>query len=88
MTESNHMDYLEYDGENANFSLFNDLQSYTNSTMGINTTEQPYTPFERRPETYIVPVLFAFIFLIGVLGNGTLVIVFIRHRAMRNVPNT
>lgn len=46
-----------------------------------------YTPFSQRPETYIVPIIFAIIFVIGVLGNGTLVIVFIRHRAMRNIPN-
>lgn len=47
-----------------------------------------YTPYHLRPETYIVPVLFFLIFIVGVLGNGTLVIIFLRHRAMRNVPNT
>lgn len=46
-----------------------------------------YTPFSQRPETYIVPIIFAIIFVVGVLGNGTLVIVFIKHRAMRNIPN-
>lgn len=55
------------------------------------TTEDPdgiYTPYSQRPETYIVPVLFFIIFVVGVLGNGTLVVIFLRHRAMRNVPNT
>lgn len=47
-----------------------------------------YTPYADRPETYIVPVLFFIIFVVGVVGNGTLVVIFIRHRAMRNVPNT
>ena len=47
-----------------------------------------YEPYSSRPETYIVPVLFFLIFIIGVIGNGTLVIIFLRHRAMRNVPNT
>jgi hypothetical protein len=47
-----------------------------------------YVPYNKRPETYIVPVLFALIFVVGVLGNGTLVLIFIRHRNMRNVPNT
>lgn len=51
-------------------------------------SDSQYTPYNQRPETYIVPVLFAIIFIVGVLGNGTLVIVFLRHRAMRNVPNT
>lgn len=55
------------------------------------TTEDPegtYTPYSQRPETYIVPVLFFIIFVVGVLGNGTLVVIFLRHRAMRSVPNT
>ena len=47
-----------------------------------------YTPYADRPETYIVPVVFALIFVVGVLGNGTLVVIFLRHRAMRNIPNT
>ncbi|XP_058464452.1 neuropeptide CCHamide-1 receptor-like [Malaya genurostris] len=63
--------------------------NYTNQLANVSsTTEIPYTPYERRPETYIVPILFAIIFVVGVLGNGTLIIVFLRHRAMRNVPNT
>ncbi|XP_050424286.1 neuropeptide CCHamide-2 receptor-like [Adelges cooleyi] len=51
-------------------------------------TEDQYVPYSERPETYIVPVIFAMIFVVGVLGNGTLVLIFVRHRSMRNVPNT
>ncbi|XP_058055615.1 neuropeptide CCHamide-2 receptor-like [Anopheles bellator] len=47
-----------------------------------------YVPYEERPETYIVPVVFALIFIVGIVGNGTLVVIFLRHRAMRNIPNT
>lgn len=54
----------------------------------ISTTEVPYEPYEVRPETYLVPIVFGIIFIVGVLGNGVLVVVFVRHRAMRNVPNT
>lgn len=53
-----------------------------------STTETPFLPYVHRPETYMVPIVFGLIFIVGVLGNGTLVIVFLRHRAMRNVPNT
>lgn len=53
-----------------------------------NGTSPKYIPYGERPETYFVPVLFFLIFVIGVLGNGTLVIIFLRHRTMRNVPNT
>lgn len=62
---------------------------------GFNITQEefmnesePYQPYYERPETYIVPIIFALIFVIGVVGNGTLVAVFVRHKAMRNVPNT
>ncbi|CAH4029926.1 neuropeptide CCHamide-1 receptor isoform X1 [Pieris brassicae] len=58
-----------------------------NDSLIFNDTES-YKPYSQRPETYIVPILFAFIFIIGVVGNGTLVAVFVRHKAMRNVPNT
>lgn len=47
-----------------------------------------YEPYEERLETYVVPVVFAIIFFVGILGNGTLVVIFLRHRAMRNIPNT
>ncbi|KDR14578.1 hypothetical protein L798_11307, partial [Zootermopsis nevadensis] len=50
--------------------------------------ETEYVPYNKRPETYIVPIVFALIFFVGVVGNGTLVLIFIRHRKMRNVPNT
>ena len=56
--------------------------------MEFPEREVEYIPYNKRPETYIVPVLFALIFVVGVLGNGTLVLIFIRHRNMRNVPNT
>ncbi|XP_054268384.1 neuropeptide CCHamide-2 receptor-like [Macrosteles quadrilineatus] len=52
------------------------------------TEEDGYIPYSQRPETYIVPVVFAAIFIVGVLGNGTLVFIFARHKRMRNIPNT
>lgn len=54
----------------------------------FKVTDNEYTPYKERLETYLVPVLFAIIFIVGVLGNGTLVIVYVRHRSMRNAPNT
>lgn len=66
---------------NLSFSLQG--HEYENDTELVG-----YVPYSERPETYIVPVVFAIIFLVGVLGNGTLVFIFARHRTMRNVPNT
>lgn len=47
-----------------------------------------YRPYGERPETYIIPVIFSIIFVVGVVGNGTLIVIFLKHRAMRNIPNT
>ncbi|KAH8233572.1 neuropeptide CCHamide-1 receptor [Drosophila bipectinata] len=63
-----------------------DLGAENSSELAV--TETPYVPYGRRPETYIVPILFALIFVVGVLGNGTLIVVFLSVRQMRNVPNT
>lgn len=63
---------------------------FSNTTFNISSTLDPdaYVPYNQRAETYIVPALFALIFVVGVLGNGTLIVIFARHRRMRNVPNT
>ncbi|XP_075168951.1 CCHamide-2 receptor [Haematobia irritans] len=54
----------------------------------VNDTGMGYVPPIQRPETIFVAILFTLIFIVGVLGNGTLVIIFFRHRSMRNIPNT
>ncbi len=43
--------------------------------------------FSNLPEAYIVPVVFALIFLVGVVGNGTLIFTVLRNKNMRNAPN-
>ncbi|XP_033230913.1 neuropeptide CCHamide-1 receptor [Belonocnema kinseyi] len=53
-----------------------------------NCTEEAYMPYSARPETYILPAVFSFILIIGVTGNGILVLTILRHANMRNVPNT
>lgn len=60
----------------------------TLATTPINTEEVSYKGYQYRPETYIVPIIFGIIFLAGLMGNGMLIAVFVKHRAMRNVPNT
>lgn len=41
-----------------------------------------------RTETYIISVVFISVFIVGVIGNGIMILIFVRHRVMRNVPNT
>lgn len=57
------------------------------SLSPADNTEPPYYPIHERPETYIVPAVFVFIFVVGAVGNGTLVFLFARYPNMRNVPN-
>lgn len=57
-----------------------------NFTIDFNNSG--YIPYNERIETYVVPVVFFLIFVVGCIGNGTLVVIFLRHRTMRNVPNT
>lgn len=46
-----------------------------------------YVPYESRPETYIVPLLFLLIFVLGTIGNGTVIYIFYQHKSMRTVAN-
>ncbi|XP_046461803.1 neuropeptide CCHamide-1 receptor-like [Daphnia pulex] len=47
-----------------------------------------YIAYNERLETYIVPVVFGIIFLVGVVGNGSLMFILCRHKSMRSAPNT
>lgn len=49
---------------------------------------ESYTPVAARVETFVMAAVLGLIFIVGVLGNGTLIAIFLRHRGMRNIPNT
>ncbi|XP_033346164.1 neuropeptide CCHamide-1 receptor-like [Bombus vosnesenskii] len=59
---------------------------YTSIEKQTNA-EEKYTPYEDRPETYFVPIVFLLILVIGLTGNGVLALTILRHSNMRNVPN-
>jgi len=63
--------------------MANNISTINNTLQSIND----YYDYADRPETYIVPALFAIIFVIGMIGNITLVLIFVRNKQMRNVPN-
>ncbi|XP_018356235.1 PREDICTED: LOW QUALITY PROTEIN: neuropeptide CCHamide-2 receptor-like [Trachymyrmex septentrionalis] len=50
--------------------------------------EYKYIPVAERVETYIIPVIFLSILIVGVIGNGILILILLRHTSMRNIPNT
>ncbi|XP_076240642.1 neuropeptide CCHamide-1 receptor-like [Calliopsis andreniformis] len=73
----------------ASTASIDSLYGMIDQTM-LNDTEdeeEEYTPYEDRPETYIVPVVFLLILLIGLTGNGVLALTILRHSNMRNIPN-
>src|SRR5437867_3490539 len=57
------------------------------STIKFYENSTDYVPYVMRLETYIVPALFAIIFFVGCLGNGTIVFILLKNKAMRTVPN-
>lgn len=99
-TERNNIDLDMASPDNELITLISSSTSATAMLpMSLTTTlaphivteplaEVPYEDYKYRPETYIVPIIFGIIFVAGLMGNGMLIAVFVKHRAMRNVPNT
>jgi hypothetical protein len=67
---------------------YTEVSDFVGNTTDIYDEEEEYTPYSERPETYIVPIVFLLILLIGLTGNGVLALTILRHTNMRNVPNT
>ncbi|GFT90145.1 neuropeptide CCHamide-1 receptor [Nephila pilipes] len=70
--------------------LMTGFWNFSGNGSEFNNTHRngKYVPYEMRPETYIVPLMFAIIFFVGLVGNGTLIFIFIRNKFMRSIPNT
>ena len=60
----------------------------TNTTIENTIQDTSYVPYAHRPETYLAPLIFLVIFVVGFIGNGLLIFIFTRHKSLRNVPNT
>lgn len=61
--------------------------AYDDDYFDTNYTDF-YRPVSARIETFVMSGILGLIFVVGVLGNGTLIAIFLRHRGMRNIPNT
>src|SRR5437870_6016945 len=75
------------------------INNFTSSGLSTSVLEETppqtsegesssYVPYKNRPETYLVPLIFLIIFVVGLVGNGLLIFIFMRHKSLRNVPNT
>ncbi|KAK3591119.1 hypothetical protein CHS0354_035934 [Potamilus streckersoni] len=58
--------------------------NYTNNSSDAKTHISEIT---ESPESVVVPILFTIVFVVGVVGNGTLIFIVLRNKSMRNVPN-
>ena len=71
--------------------LMSDLDVTTfpdnSSTSNVTETFILGPDLEERPEAIAVPIVFAIIFLVGVIGNSTLIFTVLRNKSMRNTPN-
>ncbi|XP_015928230.1 neuropeptide CCHamide-1 receptor-like [Parasteatoda tepidariorum] len=75
---------------NLPFINFSNMILTINNSFDENKTENStvYVPYVERVETYMVPAVFAIVFIVGLLGNGTLISIFLLHKSMRTIPNT
>lgn len=71
---------LHTEKDNSNGTKF-DYDDGRNASEGDD--EEEYTPYDQRPETYLVPCVFAIIFVTGVVGNGALIFMFLKHPKLR-----
>ncbi|XP_071516937.1 neuropeptide CCHamide-1 receptor-like [Panulirus ornatus] len=87
LTESDLVIYGNDTSINSTF-LEDGLWSLNFSGSSSATANTSYTPYPERPETYLVPIVFALIFITGVVGNGALIFMFLKHPKLRSTPNT
>ncbi|XP_074601804.1 neuropeptide CCHamide-1 receptor-like [Brevipalpus obovatus] len=81
------VDYPNFSSHlNQTFSSVSSVLPWNSSSP--SSSSQNYRPYTERPETYAVPFIFSILFLIGLIGNGTIVLVFLRHKSIRTIPNT
>ena len=65
----------------------NDSSINAGNSSNCTTEEEHGSIFSKLPEAYAVPVVFAIIFIVGVVGNGTLILTVLKNKNMRNAPN-
>lgn len=72
-----------------NTSSFNNLmesETLSSVSQSMNNSHESnpnYQPYSQRPETYIVPIVFLFIYITGIIGNGTLIYVMLKEKLLR-----
>ena len=63
------------------------LSNLENITSGQEHDSSADTVVGKDPGVFVVPVVFAVIFIVGIIGNGTLIFIVLRNKVMRSTPN-
>ena len=77
------MDESHIDSGRANAGGLQEELPWNRTGSGNDTFEEPY----EGPEWLIVPLVFGLIFVVGVVGNGTLIFTVLVNKNMRTTPN-
>ena len=64
-----------------------DVDDPTPDDVNASSLNNDTETLHEGPEGIIVPILFGLIFLIGIVGNGTLIFTVLVNKNMRNTPN-
>jgi len=74
LVEESHINDGQLEGEESSWNW---------SAADNETFEEPY----EGPEWLVVPLVFGLIFVVGVVGNGTLIFTVLVNKNMRTTPN-
>lgn len=68
------------------FSSITASEQMVNSSFSPNhnNSSSGYRPYSERLETYLVPIVFLFIFVSGIIGNSTLIRVLLKEKMLRS----
>ncbi|XP_013411464.1 neuropeptide CCHamide-1 receptor [Lingula anatina] len=73
-----------------------DTMEYQNTTLTVNETVNYSSNITYDGTDYecsgcgvetVIPVVFSFVFIVGLIGNGSLIYIVCRYKSMRNIPN-
>ena len=73
-------------GDSGHYDLLTESPMHSNGSNSSHGVHQT-THIVDMPESFAVPIVFGIIFVVGVVGNGTLIYTVLRNKSMRNVPN-
>lgn len=86
--ETGNLSFFVDEPETEATTLSNDANgTHANGTGDGEEMWPEPSKYNTKPDAYFVPLLFSVVFVVGLVGNGTLIYTVLRNKKMRNVPN-